>query len=60
MKISNLAGSLAGKKTYIAAVLTALGGILGYLTGDVNIGQLISVLGTAATAAGLKHGQANS
>jgi len=54
-----LAGILKGKKTYIAAGISIIAAIAGYLTGDATGMQAIQLIGTAFMAAGLKHGQAN-
>jgi phage shock protein PspC (stress-responsive transcriptional regulator) len=53
-------GSLKGKKTYISCALTIIGGIAGYLTGDVNAVQLFQLVSTAIMAASVRHGIANS
>jgi hypothetical protein len=49
-------GALKGKKTYIAALLTIIGAVAGYSTGDATAMQAIQMSVTAILAACLRNG----
>lgn len=49
-------GALAGKKTYVTAALTIIGGIAGYLTGDIALGDALQLISTAFMAGFIRSG----
>lgn len=55
--MADIAGMLAGKKTYIVSGLGVLGSVLGYLTGDVDtataVGGVLGSLGLGTVRAGI-------
>lgn len=55
-----LFGSLSGKKTYIAAAISILGAVAGYLTGDVTAIQAFQLISSSILASGIRHGMENS
>ena len=50
---------LKGKKTYIAAILSALGFLLSYLAGDITLQQFLSDLQVSVLAVFLRAGVTN-
>jgi hypothetical protein len=58
MKINGLEGVLAGKKTYIIMGLSILTAVIGYLTGQIGLNELIAAvfgaLGLGSIRAGSK------
>jgi hypothetical protein len=49
-------GILAGKKTYIVAILSALGAVGSYLTGEASLADALQVLITAVMGATIRAG----
>lgn len=49
-------GKLSGKKTYVVAILAALGAIAGYLTGDVQLSDAVQLVVTAVLGATVRNG----
>lgn len=47
---------LKGKKTYIAAILSALGFLLSYLAGDITLQQFLSSMQVSVLAVFLRSG----
>lgn len=58
--IAPLWGALSGHKTYIGAVLTIVGAITGYLTGNITPGEALTAIGGSIQIMALRHGIANS
>lgn len=53
-------GALAGKKTYVTAVVAVIGAIGMYLTGDSGLADTFQVIVTALSAAFIRHGVAKA
>lgn len=55
-----LAGVLQGKKTYVAAIISVVGAVCAYLTGDATGMQAFQLVMSAVLAAGVRSGIANA
>lgn len=49
-------GKLAGKKTYIVAVMAILGAVSAHLTGDLAMNDMIQLIVTAVLGATVRNG----